>query len=268
VLKVHRVLQREGVTMEDVACRHAPARGRTIEPTQGYGLVFVRRGCFVRRSAGSESLLDSTVAYCTRPGEEQSFDHPQTGGDDCTIICLDPTLTASVWGGDETLPSDALPTSPRIDLQHRLLLAAGRRGATPDELVERAISVVAQALEEADPRRVAAGRPATERARRALADGAREALAADPDRSLLQLARMLAVSPHHLSRVFRSVTGRTISRQRMRLRARAALERLAGGEHDLARLAADVGCADQSHLCRVIRVETGRVPSALRHAMV
>jgi AraC-like DNA-binding protein len=53
----------------------------------------------------------------------------------------------------------------------------------------------------------------------------------------------------------------------MRLRARAALERLAGGEPNLGRLAADLGFADQSHLCRVIRAETGRTPAALRRAL-
>jgi AraC-like DNA-binding protein len=53
----------------------------------------------------------------------------------------------------------------------------------------------------------------------------------------------------------------------MRLRARAALERIAGGEHDLARLAAEVGFADQSHLSRVLRGETGRPAAALRHAL-
>ena len=53
----------------------------------------------------------------------------------------------------------------------------------------------------------------------------------------------------------------------MRLRARAALERLAGGERDLARLAADAGFADQAHLCRVVRAETGTTPSALREAL-
>jgi AraC-like DNA-binding protein len=53
----------------------------------------------------------------------------------------------------------------------------------------------------------------------------------------------------------------------MRLRARRALERLAGGETDLARLAVDVGFADQSHLCRVIRAETGTTPAALRGAL-
>jgi AraC-like DNA-binding protein len=77
----------------------------------------------------------------------------------------------------------------------------------------------------------------------------------------------LAVSPHHLSRVFRSAVGHTISRHRMRLRVRGALERLAAGDDDLPRLAADLGFADQSHLWRVVRAETGRTPSALRHAL-
>ena len=89
-------------------------------------------------------------------------------------------------------------------------------------------------------------------------------LAADPGRSLPDLARTLAVSPHHLSRVFRAHTGHTIARHRMRLRARAALERLAGGQDDLARLAADLGFADQPHMTRVVRAETGATPAALR----
>jgi AraC-like DNA-binding protein len=102
------------------------------------------------------------------------------------------------------------------------------------------------------------------RARRAIADGARELLAAGSERSLSQLAHALAVSPHHLSRVFREVTGHTISRHRMRLRARGALERIAGGERDLAGLAAELGLVDQSHLCRVVAEETGMTPTRLR----
>ena len=43
-------------------------------------------------------------------------------------------------------------------------------------------------------------------------------------------ARALALSPHHLSRVFHASTGHTIARHRMRLRTRAALERLGRGE--------------------------------------
>lgn len=53
----------------------------------------------------------------------------------------------------------------------------------------------------------------------------------------------------------------------MRLRVRAALERLADGEDNLSRLAADLDFADHSHLCRVIRNETGSTPSSLRDAL-
>jgi len=114
------------------------------------------------------------------------------------------------------------------------------------------------------PARVEPGRAATARARRALVDDAREALAVDPDHSLADLAATLNVSATHLSRLLRAATGHTIARHRMRLRARAALDRLAGGEQQLARLAADLGFANQSHLCRVIRNETGHTPSSLR----
>lgn len=267
MLHARRVLDRDGITIADIACRHARGRGHDGAHEGRHTLVFVRCGCFMRSANGVETVLDPTLAYGLNPGEEERYDHPHDHGDDCTALVLDAGLVASLWGGEPTLPAGPLPTSPRMDLEHRLLLAAGDRGADPHEIVERAIALAAHALEQADPRRVASGRPATARARRALADGVREALAAAPERSLPELARALAVSPHHLSRVFRSATGHTISRHRMRLRARTALERLAGGESDLARLAADLGFADQSHLCRVLRRETGCTPSALRQTL-
>jgi AraC-like DNA-binding protein len=257
----------DGVEIADVACRHPRGRGLAAEQAGRHAVVFVRRGCFVRSIDGVDSLLDPTVAYCMNPGEEQRFDHPHDHGDDCTSLFMHAQLLASLWGGDPSLPRQPLPTSPAIDLEHRLLLSAGRRGADPHELLERAIALTALALEQVDPRRVAAGRPTTARARRAAADGAREILAANPECSLADLARELAVSPHHLSRVFRSATGHTLSRHRMRLRTRSALERLASGEQNLARLAADLGFADQSHLCRVVCQETGRPPSVLRRIL-
>jgi AraC-like DNA-binding protein len=266
VLSARTLLDRDGVRLADIACRHETGRGHGAEPACAHGLVFVRRGCFLRTADGAEALLDPTVAYATNPGEEERYDHPQAHGDDCTSLHLSADLVASLWG-EPALPARTLPAPAAIDLEHRLLLAAARRRADPHELVERAIGLAAGTLAQVDERRVAAGRPATARARRALADGAREALAADPGRSLPDLARALAASPHHLSRVFHAATGHTVSRHRMRLRARAALERLAGGDRDLARLAAELGFADQGHLCRVVRAETGRTPAALRRAL-
>jgi AraC-like DNA-binding protein len=255
------------VEIADVACRHPRGRGHTPEQANGHALVFVRRGCFVRRAGGTATLLDPTVAYCLNTGDEQLYDHPHDNGDDCTSIFFAADVLASLWGGDPTLPAGPLAVSPELDLEHRLLVAAARRGSDENDLLERAIRLTARALEGDDAGRVASGRPSTARARRALVDGAREILTDRPETSLADLARALAVSPHHLSRTFRSATGHTISRQRMRLRARDALDRLDRGEHDLARLAADLGFADHSHLCRVLRDETGRTPSALRRAL-
>lgn len=266
MLSTRTLLDRDGITIRDVRCRHAIGRGPEIEASTERTVVFVRRGCFIRRARGVHSLLDPMAAYCANPGEDQRFDHPHAGGDDCTAIGFAATLTASIWG-DDVLPAGRLPTSPRLDLEHRLLLAAAPRGGDTHELAERAITLVAGALEQVDPRPVSAGRPATIRARRGVIDGAREILAAEPECPLPELARTLSVSPHHLSRIFRAATGHTISRHRIRLRARAALEQLADGERDLARLAVELGFADQSHLCRALRVETGHVPSALRSAL-
>lgn len=265
MLRVRTILESDGVRIADVTCRHPRGRGRPADQTGGHAIVFIRRGCFLRTADGVESLLDPTLAYSMNPDEEERYDHPHGQGDDCTWLRLEAGVAAELWGGEPTLPSFPLRTSPRMDLDHRLLLAAARRGADQHELAERAIMLAAQVLEQADPHRVQAGRPATARARRALADGAREALTANPDCSLRDLAGGLAVSPHHLSRIFHASTGYTIARYRMRLRTRAALERLAAGERNLARLAADLGFADQSHLCRVLRDETGWTPSALRH---
>jgi AraC-like DNA-binding protein len=265
-LNTRTVLDRDGVTITDVVCRHPPGRGHSHE-TGHHAVVFVRRGCFVRGADGARHLLDPTRAYCINPGQEQRYDHPQPHGDHCTSVRLDAHLVASLWGGDPTLPPHPLPSPPRVDLEHRLLLSAARRGDTSHELFERAISLTAAVLETTDPGRVASGRPTTVRSRTRLVDGVREALAANPDRSLPDLAAALGTSSSHLSRTFRAATGHTISRHRMRLRARAALERLAGGEHDLARVAADVGFVDQSHLCRVIRSETGHTPSTVRRAL-
>jgi AraC-like DNA-binding protein len=267
MLSMRTIVNLDGVEVSDVACRHPRGRGHADELASGHTIVFVRRGCFLRSADGTESVLDPTVVYCMNAGQEQRYDHPHDGGDDCTSLVLHPDLVASLWGGEQHLPTTPLHTSPEIDLEHRLLLSAGHSDADPHELVERALVLAAGALEQSDPRPVGCGRPATLRAQRAAADGAREILADNPERSLRELARELAVSPHHLSRVFRAATGNTVSRHRMRLRARDALERLAGGESDLARIAADVGFADQGHMCRVIRQETGSTPAALRHAL-
>jgi AraC-like DNA-binding protein len=46
-----------------------------------------------------------------------------------------------------------------------------------------------------------------------------------------------------------------------------ALDRLETGEPSLAVLAADLGFADQAHLCRTMREHLGHTPTALRRLL-
>src|SRR5215212_4306442 len=120
------LLDDEGVTLADVACRHQPGRGNAIELRTTHALVFVRRGCFVRASDGHERLLDPTVAYATTPGQEERIDHPLQGGDDCTYLALAPELAAALWGGDPALPTRPLPTSLSVLIMRRPPIATPR----------------------------------------------------------------------------------------------------------------------------------------------
>lgn len=266
MLHTRTLLHRDGLELSAVACSHRHGRGACEQHRGGYALVFIRRGRFLRSADGIQTPLDPSVAYCISPGEEHRYDHLDDAGDDCTSLFINAELLASIWGGEPELPQGALQTSSAIDLAHRLLL---RRAGQADEhtLLEQTLMLAAQTLAISDARRVGSGRPSTIRAHRSLTDGVRELLAADSQRSLPELASALSVSPHHLSRVFREATGHTISRHRIRLRVRAALEHLGSGERDLARLSAELGFSDQSHLCRVVRDETGRTPAALRNIL-
>ena len=200
MLHARTVLSRDGLTVADVACRHDLGHGQPAEYTGGHTLVFVRRGWFRRSANGVERCSTRWSPTASIPARRSATTTRTADGDDCTALGLDPTLVASLLGGEPTLPTGVLPTTRRVDLEHGSLLAEAR-GSDPDELFERAIELAACALEQLDPRRVAAGRPATARARRMLANGAREALAADPLRSL-PAWRARSASPRTTSAAF------------------------------------------------------------------
>ncbi|MGI5203136.1 helix-turn-helix domain-containing protein [Spirillospora sp. CA-108201] len=217
------------------------------EPFTGDQIVLVRAGRFRMRSRRGRAVIDGTMGYTQSAGEEGQFAHP-AGGDVCTAILLSPGL----W----RRPSGPVRVSARADVAHRLLLRSGPD--TAFETAERLVELLAHlAVDEQSGRR------------RALVDEAREAMTSGhPEAAgLVSLARLLEVSPSHLSRTFRSETGMSVTRYRNRIRVGRALDRLERGERDLAGLAADLGFADQAHLTRTVRAETGRTPTVLRRLL-
>lgn len=217
------------------------------EEREDYLLVLVRRGRFRRRVAGTAVDLDPTVAYLGRPGEVESFAHP-SGGDVCTSVSLSATLGDRLAGP----PRPLIYVDARVDLAHRQLVAA--LDDVDFGLVEALLALLVLAS------------PPPRPADATIVARAREAIAADDPAAsgLLSLAAALEVSPYRLSRAFTRTLGVSVTRYRNRVRVGRALDRLEAGEHGLATLAADLGFADQAHLCRTVRTHTGHTPTALR----
>jgi AraC-like DNA-binding protein len=256
------ILAADGFLVAEVACGGGSRGWSPEEPVTDLAIVLVRSGLFSRRVNGVDLVVDPMVAYLERPGTVQQIAHP-AGGDLCTVIVppsetLD-RLTEASWRlrSHLVVPAD-------VDVHHRALLARYRHGADTFELVERTTTLAERLLTGFFV--VAPKGSTTPSSRRSgiLANQARELLGIQAERGLRELALAIGVSPYHLSRSFRHATGMTLTRYRRQLRIKRALQRLAEGDNDLARLAADLGFSDQSHFTRVTRLEAGATPGQLR----
>jgi AraC-like DNA-binding protein len=198
------------------------------------------------------------------PGEEEHFAHP-TGGDKCTSISLTPDLWRTLAGDAPRLGRASLYVDGRLDLAHRSLLATAHAADTDYAATEGLVDLMARAIRQI----VTTTTPDSNRAGtgdRALVARARAAINDDHPAAtgLIPLASLLNVSPYRLSRAFTRELRVSLTRYRNRVRIARALDRLETGEPSLANLAADLGFADQAHLCRTIREHLGHSPTAIR----
>ncbi len=258
------IAEGDGFAIAEVRCDGGRASFDGPQQECSHVLVAVRHGAFVRRVDGEEVLADSTVAYLSAPGVVEQFAHPVAGGDVCTAIHLSPLLLADLAGGDPFVTSLALPIDADGELALRQLTVLARRGDVSGLLAEHLVRTLTSLLARRYPGRVASGRPTTALARRRMVNQARAAMLADPGIGLIELATHLACSPHHLSRVFKQLTGVSISHYRNRQRVSRALDRIALGDTNLAGLAHELGFSDHAHLTRTVRAFTGHTPTGCR----
>jgi len=229
-------------------------------------VIISTSGGYLRRVNGATTFVDATSALVTQPGDEISVAHPLGPGDTLTAVVLDEYQVARLHGDGYSLVSGELTIHDALDLAHRSFVSACRRGVDDLEAAERLHRVLA-ALPDDPGGRAAKDRrrPATVLAHRRTVNMVRELLAEGrPWTGLDDIAAAANTSPHHLSRVFRQVTGETITAYRNRLRVRAVLTDLQDGAENLRTLAARYGFADQAHLTRVVRRHLGVAPSAVR----
>lgn len=253
-----------GTRIVDHDCRKpAGARG-SYEYGLDYGLVLVRRGGYWREVEGRGAYVGPTDAFFERPFVEQRIEHHGDAGDRCTSLWLS-EVAVSALAGDAAVADRPIPTTPAIDVRHRELVVALRRGIDRFELDERLAQLVGALAERATPGRFTARRAATRADHERIVQVAREHIVSDAAGvDFGELAGSLGHTRFHVSRVFSRVTGTTLSQFRNRVRVAVALDRLADGDEDLAALSADLGFFDQSHFTRVVRAGTGERLGALR----
>ncbi|GAA3193697.1 helix-turn-helix transcriptional regulator [Nonomuraea roseoviolacea subsp. carminata] len=264
-----RLASGPGFVVHAVTCVDDHRGWSPVEVGSAHQLVLPRRGRFRRMADGRGALVDRAMAYLSLPGQEERFAHP-AGGDVCTVLRLSPRLW-EVLAGDRGRPArSTVYVDARLDLAHRRLLAATRSGDPAYELTEALLPLLAASLSRvAPPPAAGGGSRGPGRTAGAVVDAAREAIASDHEAAggLMTLAELLSVSPYRLSRAFTSELGVSLTHYRNRVRVGRALDRLEAGEQSLARLAADLGFADQAHLTRTIRRHAGHTPAALRRLL-
>ncbi len=260
------LLSRDGYEVWYVRGEYEPFTWTVPTLTRRWGVVLPRSGMYRRRTDGIEHVVDSTTGFVRGPGEESSIAMPLGYPDELTVLEVDDSVLDAV--PELTLATGPLPISPQTDLAHRMLCTRLAARADHVTLQTAVIEVLGCAIG-CERRDVSLARPSTEAMHRRIVTHVCELLHDAPsDTSLVELARAVAVSPFHLTKVFRRVTGMTISQYRARLRVHAALERISGGDEDLSRIAASTGFADHSHMTRSIVAQVGHTPSALRSLLV
>lgn len=256
-----------GFAISAVTCHDDHTSWSPAETRDGYNVVLARRGRFRRRADGVCADIDPTVAYIGVAGAEEQFAHP-SGGDVCTWIQLQPHLWATLAGDPAPLARATFYVDAQLDLSHRRLLSAARAADSGYAVTEQLLSLLRAILQQVSSGPAPARAGAHHTGRAAVAAAREAILASDPAaRALLPLAASLAVSPFSLSRAFTAEMGVSLTRYRNRVRVARALDRLEHGENNLAVLAADLGFADQAHLCRTVRQHLGRTPTALRRLL-
>jgi AraC family transcriptional regulator len=275
----HSLFASQLVTVSDLRCRNVEAAAMPEEESTSHQVVLVRAGMFVKHVGSRRIVAEPAHVLFFNKGETFRVSHPSRG-DDCTAIACSPALASAILSAEQGINVDCPDRpfslthsriSPSALIRYHVLRAALRdRTFGSLEAEELTIDLLHQVVREAyrtftpvDSR----SRRGTTMYRQRIVEETKVILAADPSASfsLAELARRVACSPFHLSRIFRSQTGMPVHQYLLRLRLALALERLSSGSRNLSQLGLSLGFASHSHFTTSFRQTFGISPSAFRH---
>jgi AraC family transcriptional regulator len=263
-------------------CRAGRGGPAAEEHAGSNDIVFLRHGAFCRHFGRRSVTADVNQVVFFAKGSTYRVSHPAECGDRGTVFTPSPPVLSDILReldpGNDARPDHPFPfvTGPcdaAVFWRHRELVQrledTGAEPLDPLWADAAALQLIADALEAAwarhglpRPRR----RNGTDADHLARAEAAKAYLAGRLGEriTLDDVARAVHVSPFHLARVFQQRTGMPVHRYLVRLRLRAALERIADGAGDLTALALDLGFSSHSHFAAAFHREFGRTPSGVR----
>jgi AraC family transcriptional regulator len=252
------------VRVFDVEC-HAPQSGYGGEEWCSATQIFVpRRGVFMLNLHGAPIIADPNTALVFGIGDTYQISHPVDGGDQCTVLVFRPELVEEALGSVEARHG-IIEATTQLSIHVLTHLMATRMA---DQLEAEEVSVfVLNAL--ARDFSNSLGWSSVSESQKRRVEEVRALLASQPTNPwhLESIARAVYSSPFHLARQFRDITGESIARYLLRLRLALALDHLAQGEADLARLAVELGFANHSHFSARFKSVFGETPTALRRGL-
>ena len=252
----------------DVTCRAKESTPAEEEHTLTTQVILPLRGCFEVHRGRDVTVADTVSAVIFRAGDDHRIGHPAADGDECVVFALPRESAEDAVGSNGSAGIVGL-VEPDVRSRLHGARAALRDGAVDPLAAEEEWLDLLRSVLRGLPRREDSGGRALGRTQRSTVERTRVLLASRPAERwrLDQIAREVFISPWHLARLFRTATGESISRYLLRLRLGVALDRLAGGERDLAALSLELGFAHHSHFSARFRAMFGVTPSAFRSSL-
>jgi AraC-like DNA-binding protein len=245
----------------------------TAGAIEGYTIYFPRSAVWIEHEGVAPFVADSGVVTLYNRGQPYVRHPLAPDGDRGEWFSVSRELAVAIAASVDPAADPDRPfgvayasSDPELYHRQRRLVLAIASGSIDSPSVEREVVSLIRAvlrMGRRDQPRSAAG------AIRDLVERTKAEIARDPIHppGLRELAARVRVSPFHLCREFRRVTGRTPRRYALDLRLRAALERLETADCRLSGVAHSLGFSSHSHMSFVFRRRLGSTPSGVRAAL-
>lgn len=229
-------------------------------------VVFPLRTVMIERDGYSPVCADRNTALLYEANEQYRRVLVDPAGDGCAFVALTPQLLGELAPEHRPLVRTGyLPVPARAWLCKQIAVVRARSGAADPLLLEELLVVTLGAvLGQVDDA------PGAQPPYRTRVEAAKQLLGQDlqAQLSIASLARSLFVSPYHLARQFRALTGGTIHGYRTSLRLRAATQVLLDSPSlGLADIATAHGFATHSHFTRRFTAAFGMTPTFARRQL-